>query len=65
MHRVQLKMIIGRLIIVRKPSIHDNIVCLSVQMLAAAERARKQVETERDELCEELASNSSGKWVTC
>ena len=32
-------------------------------MLAAAERARKQAETERDELSEELASNSSGKWV--
>lgn len=36
---------------------------LSVQMLAAAERGRKQAETERDELAEELASNSSGKWV--
>lgn len=36
---------------------------LFVQMLAAAERARKQVETERDELSEELSSNSSGKWV--
>lgn len=35
--------------------------CLCVQMLAAAERARKQAETERDELSEELASNSSGK----
>lgn len=33
----------------------------SVQALAAAERARKQAETERDELSEELASNSSGK----
>ncbi|XP_049925259.1 myosin-11-like [Epinephelus moara] len=33
------------------------------EMLAAAERARKQAETERDELAEELASNSSGKWV--
>lgn len=33
-------------------------------MLAAAERARKQAETERDELSEELASNSSGKWVS-
>lgn len=32
-------------------------------MLATAERARKQAETERDELSEELASNSSGKWV--
>uniref|UniRef100_A0A7N6BGK7 Myosin, heavy chain 11b, smooth muscle n=1 Tax=Anabas testudineus TaxID=64144 RepID=A0A7N6BGK7_ANATE len=31
------------------------------QMLAAAERARKQAETERDELSEELSSNSSGK----
>uniref|UniRef100_H3D140 Myosin, heavy chain 11b, smooth muscle n=1 Tax=Tetraodon nigroviridis TaxID=99883 RepID=H3D140_TETNG len=31
------------------------------EMLAAAERARKQAETERDELSEELASNSSGK----
>lgn len=31
-------------------------------MLAAAERARKQAEAERDELSEELASNS-GKWV--
>lgn len=39
--------------------------CPSVQMLAAAERARKQAETERDELSEELASNSSGKWVSC
>ncbi len=34
-------------------------------MLAAAERARKQAETERDELSEELASNTSGKWVSC
>lgn len=33
----------------------------SVQALAAAERARKQAETERDELSEEMASNSSGK----
>ncbi|XP_026180145.1 myosin-11-like isoform X2 [Mastacembelus armatus] len=31
------------------------------EMLAAAERARKQAEVERDELSEELASNSSGK----
>ncbi|KAM6913340.1 myosin-14-like [Lycodopsis pacificus] len=31
------------------------------EMLAAAERARKQAETERDELSEELASNASGK----
>ncbi|CAN9505033.1 unnamed protein product [Ophioblennius macclurei] len=31
------------------------------EMLAAAERARKQAETERDELAEELASNSSGR----
>uniref|UniRef100_A0A3Q1G894 Myosin-11-like n=1 Tax=Acanthochromis polyacanthus TaxID=80966 RepID=A0A3Q1G894_9TELE len=31
------------------------------EMLAAAERARKQAEAERDELSEELASNSSGK----
>lgn len=35
-----------------------TIFCLSVQMLSAAERARKQAETERDELAEELASNS-------
>lgn len=35
-----------------------------LQMLAAADRARKQAETERDELSEELASNSSGKWVS-
>uniref|UniRef100_A0A3Q3R9Z7 Myosin, heavy chain 11b, smooth muscle n=1 Tax=Monopterus albus TaxID=43700 RepID=A0A3Q3R9Z7_MONAL len=32
-----------------------------VQMLAAAERARKQAAKERDELSEELGSNSSGK----
>ncbi|KAJ4931778.1 hypothetical protein JOQ06_010218 [Pogonophryne albipinna] len=31
------------------------------EMLAAAERARKQAETERDELADELTSNSSGK----
>ncbi|KAM7387492.1 hypothetical protein PAMA_009893 [Pampus argenteus] len=31
------------------------------EMLAAAERARKQAETERNEIFEELASNSSGK----
>ncbi|XP_034088748.1 myosin-11-like isoform X2 [Gymnodraco acuticeps] len=31
------------------------------EMLAAAERARKQAETERDELADELSSNSSGK----
>lgn len=35
-----------------------TIFCLFVQMLSAAERARKQAETERDELAEELASNS-------
>lgn len=34
------------------------------QDLAAAERARKQAEAERDELADELASNASGKWVT-
>lgn len=34
-----------------------------MQDLAAAERARKQAEAERDELSDELASNSSGKWV--
>lgn len=31
--------------------------------MAAAERARKQAEAERDELSDELASNASGKWV--
>lgn len=35
-----------------------------LQDLAAAERARKQAEAERDELADELASNASGKWVT-
>lgn len=34
-----------------------------LQDLAAAERARKQAEAERDELADELASNASGKWV--
>lgn len=29
--------------------------------MASAERARKQAEAERDELSDELASNSSGK----
>lgn len=33
------------------------------QDLAAADRARKQAEAERDELADELASNASGKWV--
>ena len=33
------------------------------QDLAAAERARKQAEAERDELADELASHASGKWV--
>lgn len=35
-----------------------------LQDLAAAERAKKQAEAERDELADELASNASGKWVT-
>uniref|UniRef100_A0A3B3TWZ6 Myosin, heavy chain 11a, smooth muscle n=1 Tax=Poecilia latipinna TaxID=48699 RepID=A0A3B3TWZ6_9TELE len=34
---------------------------MQLQELAAAERARKQAEAERDELSDELASNSSGK----
>ncbi|XP_036943976.1 myosin-11-like [Acanthopagrus latus] len=44
----------------RSKAMEADIVQLH-EMLAAAERARKQAETERDELAEELASNSSGK----
>ncbi|KAI3360057.1 hypothetical protein L3Q82_013864, partial [Scortum barcoo] len=44
----------------RSKAMEADIVQLH-EMLAAAERARKQAEAERDELAEELASNSSGK----
>ncbi|XP_069573588.1 myosin-11-like isoform X1 [Brachyistius frenatus] len=46
----------------RSKAMEADIVQLH-EMLAAAERARKQAETERDELSEELASNS-GKSIT-
>ncbi|KAE8282747.1 Myosin-11 Myosin heavy chain 11 Myosin heavy chain, gizzard smooth muscle [Larimichthys crocea] len=44
----------------RSKAMEADIVQLH-EMLAAAERARKQAETERDELSEELTSNSSGR----
>ncbi|XP_077387392.1 myosin-14-like isoform X1 [Festucalex cinctus] len=45
----------------RKSKVTEADVVQLHEMLAAAERARKQAEAERDELAEELASNSSGK----
>ncbi|XP_077411907.1 myosin-14-like isoform X2 [Vanacampus margaritifer] len=45
----------------RKCKVTEADVVQLHEMLAAAERARKQAEAERDELAEELASNSSGK----
>lgn len=39
----------------------QNNECMCLQELAAAERGRKQAEAERDELSDELASNTSGK----
>ena len=38
-------------------------VLISIQDLAAAERARKNVENERDELMEELTSGSTSRYV--
>lgn len=35
----------------------------SLQDLASAERGKKQAEAERDELADELSSNTSGKYV--